>query len=147
MVFPFDGLQSSHRIGFTGTCLSVYEETGIITPEYILEDGGTGLFKDLLLGGTLIEDGVKVELVNFIFEIEGDAMIDEFKAAFGELIAKRSVPDIDFNLVIVIDLFEEILSLSVHIISILKFIISIITITRSSTTILFFYSVRFVFFR
>ena len=52
-------------------------------------------------------------------------MIDEFEAAFGELVAERSVSYVDFDLIVFISFFEEIVSLSVHIISILKFIICI----------------------
>jgi len=64
-----------------------------------------GSVEDLLLGGSFVEDLVEVELVYFaVFVVEGDSAIDGLEGLLGELVAHRSDPDVDIDLVVLVRL-------------------------------------------
>lgn len=87
--------------------MSVDEERPVVTSEDILDYWKAGVLEDSLLGGSLLEDVVKVQLVYFIiFVMECNAAVDQLQSFFGGLLAHRPYSEVHLYLLLLTIPFE-----------------------------------------
>lgn len=78
------------------------------------QDGFARGAEDSLLFGVLVKHLVKVQLMDFLFEVEGHPLLDQLQTALGQLIPEGSDSNVHFDLGILLVVMGVSVTLNAH---------------------------------